>query len=181
MGRAVPGVPLHIIDEGGRIVKDHTEGDIAIRMVNEQGKTSPFVYDGYISKDGSLSRKSRPFVDASGHVRGEWHLTGDRAYQDKDGYLWFVGRSDDVINSSGYRIGRLALLLVFSFAADRQCRTIRSRINAEASPRSCRVRCGRRTRSRKRRGGESICGTQRGLPRSIRQCTDEGASRTLQA
>jgi acetyl-CoA synthetase/medium-chain acyl-CoA synthetase len=37
--------------------------------------------------------------------RGDWYLTGDRAYRDQDGYLWFVGRADDVIISSGYRIG----------------------------------------------------------------------------
>ena len=36
---------------------------------------------------------------------GDWYLTGDRATRDKDGYFWFVGRSDDVILSSGYRIG----------------------------------------------------------------------------
>ena len=37
--------------------------------------------------------------------RGEWYLTGDRARRDEDGYLWFVGRADDVIISAGYRIG----------------------------------------------------------------------------
>jgi len=37
--------------------------------------------------------------------RGEWYLTGDRAERDEDGYLWFVGRADDVIISAGYRIG----------------------------------------------------------------------------
>ncbi len=36
---------------------------------------------------------------------GDWYITGDRAYRDTDGYLWFVGRSDDVIISSAYRIG----------------------------------------------------------------------------
>ena len=40
-----------------------------------------------------------------GTCRGDWYLTGDRAYRDQDGYLWFVGRADDVIISSGYRIG----------------------------------------------------------------------------
>ncbi|MEZ4526551.1 MAG: AMP-binding protein [Desulfobacterales bacterium] len=34
--------------------------------------------------------------------RGDWYLTGDRAYRDEDGYFWFVGRSDDVILTSGY-------------------------------------------------------------------------------
>jgi acyl-coenzyme A synthetase/AMP-(fatty) acid ligase len=38
-------------------------------------------------------------------IRGDWYLTGDRAYIDKDGYVWFVGRADDVILTSGYRIG----------------------------------------------------------------------------
>ncbi|MDP1759107.1 MAG: AMP-binding protein, partial [Thermodesulfovibrionales bacterium] len=38
-------------------------------------------------------------------IRGQWYITGDRAYKDEDGYFWFVGRSDDVILASGYRIG----------------------------------------------------------------------------
>jgi len=37
--------------------------------------------------------------------RGDWYITGDRAYKDEDGYLWFVGRADDVILAAGYRIG----------------------------------------------------------------------------
>jgi acetyl-CoA synthetase/medium-chain acyl-CoA synthetase len=37
--------------------------------------------------------------------RGDWYITGDRAYVDEDGYFWFVGRADDVIISAGYRIG----------------------------------------------------------------------------
>ena len=37
--------------------------------------------------------------------RGDWYLTGDMAHTDDDGYFWFVGRSDDVIKSAGYRIG----------------------------------------------------------------------------
>jgi len=37
--------------------------------------------------------------------RGDWYLTGDKAYVDEDGYFWFVSRSDEVILTSGYRIG----------------------------------------------------------------------------
>ena len=37
--------------------------------------------------------------------KGDWYITGDRATMDKEGYFWFVGRSDDVIKASGYRIG----------------------------------------------------------------------------
>ena len=36
---------------------------------------------------------------------GDWYYTGDKAYRDEDGYLWFIGRDDDVIKASGYRIG----------------------------------------------------------------------------
>src|SRR5262249_46543102 len=43
--------------------------------------------------------------DTAAAWRGEWYLTGDRASRDDDGYLWFVGRADDVIISAGYRIG----------------------------------------------------------------------------
>lgn len=41
----------------------------------------------------------------AGVYRGDWYITGDRAYKDEDGYLWFVGRADDVILAAGYRIG----------------------------------------------------------------------------
>ena len=37
--------------------------------------------------------------------QGDFYLTGDNAYRDADGYLWFVGRADDLIGSAGYRIG----------------------------------------------------------------------------
>jgi len=37
--------------------------------------------------------------------KGDWYITGDRAYRDSDGYLFFISRADDVIKSSGYRIG----------------------------------------------------------------------------
>ncbi|MBM4129227.1 MAG: AMP-binding protein, partial [Nitrospira sp.] len=38
-------------------------------------------------------------------IKGEWYVTGDMAYKDEDGYFWFIGRIDDIIISSGYRIG----------------------------------------------------------------------------
>jgi acetyl-CoA synthetase len=36
---------------------------------------------------------------------GSWYITGDRGVRDQDGYIWYRGRSDDIINSAGYRIG----------------------------------------------------------------------------
>jgi len=53
----------------------------------------PGVFEGYWKDESNLSFK------------GNYYFTGDRAYQDEDGYFWFVGRSDDLIKSSGYRIG----------------------------------------------------------------------------
>jgi len=57
------------------------------------------LFDGYLSRDGKLN----PKISKLGSKY--WYLTGDRATRDKDGYFWFVGRVDDVINSAGYRIG----------------------------------------------------------------------------
>ncbi len=51
-----------------------------------------------------LEYKGEPDKTAES-FRGDWYLTGDRATVDDDGYFWFVGRSDDVILSAGYRIG----------------------------------------------------------------------------
>uniref|UniRef100_A0A669PLG3 medium-chain acyl-CoA ligase n=1 Tax=Phasianus colchicus TaxID=9054 RepID=A0A669PLG3_PHACC len=57
------------------------------------GKPSP----GYDVKDDPEKTKAT--------VRGDFYVTGDRGLMDEDGYFWFVGRADDVINSAGYRIG----------------------------------------------------------------------------
>jgi medium-chain acyl-CoA synthetase len=99
MGRPAPGVPLHVIDEAGTICPVGVEGDIAIK-IDSTGSSNFFgIFDGYLGADGTLDRKS---ITAGNE---EWYPTGDRATVDNEGYFWFVGRSDDVINSSGYRIG----------------------------------------------------------------------------
>ena len=54
---------------------------------------------------GLFSEYWRNPSEAAAHFRGDWYLTGDRATRDADGYFWFIGRKDDVIKSSGYRIG----------------------------------------------------------------------------
>lgn len=99
MGRPSPGVPLSVVDErGGECGKD-VEGDVALLVAG--GEDGFFgVFDGYLGEDGRLDRKLRRSSDGK-----QWYLTGDRATRDAEGYFWFVGRSDDVINSSGYRIG----------------------------------------------------------------------------
>jgi medium-chain acyl-CoA synthetase len=57
------------------------------------------LFDGYVSSQGNVDRSITKLGSKS------WYLTGDRAFKDEDGYFWFVGRADDVINSAGYRIG----------------------------------------------------------------------------
>jgi medium-chain acyl-CoA synthetase len=92
MGKPVPGFFVAVIDEEGRQQPAGTEGDIAIRIKPE--------------RPVGLFREYLGNPEATGHtLRGEWYLTGDRAYRDEEGYFWFVGRADDIILSSGYRIG----------------------------------------------------------------------------
>lgn len=92
MGKAAPGIDLQIVDGDGNIMPHGEEGDIAIRYKPNRpaGLFSRYVDDP--------ERTASVF-------RGDFYLTGDRAMMDDDGYVWFVGRSDDVILSAGYRIG----------------------------------------------------------------------------
>lgn len=91
MGRPVPGIDVEVVDDDGNICGDGDEGNIAVR-------TDPWpvgLFRGYW----------RDEEQTAGVFRHGWYYTGDRAYRDSDGYFWFVGRSDDVILSSAYRIG----------------------------------------------------------------------------
>ncbi|MDA8335933.1 MAG: AMP-binding protein [Peptococcaceae bacterium] len=92
MGKPSPGIDLQVIDEEGTIVPPNTEGDVAIRVrpVRPAGLFREYWKD--------------PEKTAASY-RGDWYVTGDRAYRDPEGYFWFVGRADDVILTSGYRIG----------------------------------------------------------------------------
>jgi medium-chain acyl-CoA synthetase len=104
MGKPAPGVPLHIITSDGTEAAVGKEGDIAVLMSDKRGTNDFFgVFDGYVNDDNTLTRREKSFTN-NGEV-SIWYLTGDRAKRDADGYFWFVGRADDVINSSGYRIG----------------------------------------------------------------------------
>lgn len=96
MGKPSPGVPLFVIDGEGRECEVGVEGDIAILRENNDFFG---IFEGYLKSDGTLDHRTK-------HLAGRpWYLTGDRGTRDEDGYFWFVGRADDVINSSGYRIG----------------------------------------------------------------------------
>lgn len=100
MGKPSPGVTLRILDESGAESAFGEEGEIAALWEKEQNNGFFGLFDGYVDAEGELKLPLR----MGPHGRS-WYLTGDRAKADEDGYFWFVGRSDDVINSAGYRIG----------------------------------------------------------------------------
>ncbi len=92
MGKPTPGIDLQVIDDEGNTLPPNTEGDIAVRVEPE--------------RPVGLFKEYWKEPDRTASVyRNGWYLTGDRAYVDEEGYFWFVGRADDVILTSGYRIG----------------------------------------------------------------------------
>ena len=105
MGKPLPGVPLTIIDEEGRETESEKEGDIAVE-IDPPGKSAEDgffgIFEGYVADMKSLKLDRRIRQTSSGK---KFYITGDRATRDNEGYFTFVGRNDDVINSSGYRIG----------------------------------------------------------------------------
>lgn len=92
MGRPSPGFEVGLVDEDGVELPAGTEGHLAVRV--KPNRPLGFFREYWCNPEGTASR----FI-------GDWYLTGDMATRDADGYYWFVGRSDDVINSSSYRIG----------------------------------------------------------------------------
>jgi acetyl-CoA synthetase len=92
MGRPSPTYDIVLVGPEGVPVERGEEGEIAIRTT--PGRPLG-IFGGYL-RDEALTT-------------GVWHdglyHTGDMAWEDEDGYLWFIGRADDVIKSSGYRIG----------------------------------------------------------------------------
>jgi acyl-coenzyme A synthetase/AMP-(fatty) acid ligase len=93
MGRPSPGSDLDVIDSRGQRLPPGREGDLALKVPNPQ------LMLGYWKDPG---KTESCFVDGP---EGRWYQTSDRAEKDAEGYLWYRGRSDDVINSAGYRIG----------------------------------------------------------------------------
>lgn len=91
MGKPCPGLTVDVIDDDGNIVADDEVGHIGVKVTDPY---PPGLFHGYY-KDEKATANS---------FRNGWYYTGDTATRDADGYLWFVGRSDDIITSSGYRI-----------------------------------------------------------------------------
>ncbi|MGM0867248.1 MAG: acetate--CoA ligase [Bacillota bacterium] len=90
MGKPFPGVKAAIVDDQGNEVPPYRMGNLAIKkgwpsMMN-QIWNNPQKYESYF-------------------MPGDWYVSGDSAYMDEDGYFWFQGRIDDVIMTSGERVG----------------------------------------------------------------------------
>lgn len=90
MGKAVPGVEAAIIDHQGKVLPPNEMGNLAIKKgwpaMMQSIWNREELYDTYFIND-------------------EWYVSGDSAYMDDDGYFWFQGRVDDVIMTSGERVG----------------------------------------------------------------------------
>ncbi|MCF8477112.1 MAG: acyl-CoA synthetase [Pseudolabrys sp.] len=89
MGKAVPGHIVAVIDRDGNVAKPGATGQIAVK------RPDPVMF---------LEYWGRPQATADKFI-GDWMTTGDQGVMDEDGYFTFVGRDDDVITSSGFRIG----------------------------------------------------------------------------
>ncbi|VFV43157.1 acyl-coenzyme a synthetase [Lynx pardinus] len=92
MGTSIPPFDIQIIDEKGNILPLNTEGNIGIRIKPTKPMGLFMCYEDNPVKTAEVEC-------------GDFYNTGDRATMDEEGYIWFLGRNDDIISSSGYRIG----------------------------------------------------------------------------
>jgi acetyl-CoA synthetase len=90
MGKAFPGIKTTVLDEEGKELPPFSVGHLAIKApwpaIMREVWQNPDKFNSYFGWD-------------------DWYVSGDLAYRDDDGYIFFQGRSDDMINSSGERIG----------------------------------------------------------------------------
>jgi len=89
MGKPMLGIDAGIIDEDGNELPPGQEGDLAVRP------GWPSMFRTYWQDDERYDSR----------FRNGWYLSGDRAHRDEDGYFWFIGRADDVINTAGHLVG----------------------------------------------------------------------------
>ena len=92
MGRPTPTHDVDVVDDDGNRLGPGEEGHIALRV--EPDRPVGLMKEYWRDPDATAAA-----------FRNGWYFTGDRATRDEDGYLWFVGRNDDVIISASYRIG----------------------------------------------------------------------------
>lgn len=92
MGKPTPGHDVRIVDDDCNVLEPNNVGKIALYIGDER---PPGLFKEYWKDEDKMDES----------FKKGYYFTGDQAYKDEDGYLWFVGRDDDVIKSSGYRIG----------------------------------------------------------------------------
>lgn len=90
MGKPIPGVKAAIVDDQGNELPPYRMGNLAIRK-------------GWPSMMAAIWNNPEKYE--SYFMPGDWYVSGDSAYMDEDGYFWFQGRVDDVIMTSGERVG----------------------------------------------------------------------------
>ncbi len=90
MGKPFPGVEAAIIDDDGNVLPPNTMGNLAIKA-------------GWPSMMRKIWKNEEKYNEYF-RIKG-WYISGDSAYMDEEGYFWFQGRIDDVINTSGERVG----------------------------------------------------------------------------
>ena len=89
MGKPIPGVVASIVDDEGRELGPNKEGNIAMRPK-------------WPSMMKAIWRRPHKY---NSYFQNGWYISGDRGWKDTDGYFWFIGRADDVIKTSGERVG----------------------------------------------------------------------------
>jgi acetyl-CoA synthetase len=89
MGKPIPGVEVAVVDAKGKPLPPGQEGDLAARP------GWPGMFKAYWNDDARYNSR----------FQNGWYITGDRARVDADGYFWFIGRADDVINTAGHLVG----------------------------------------------------------------------------
>ena len=89
MGKPVPGIEANVVDDEGKPSSAGEEGALVLKP-------------GWASMMQKIWRRPKKY---DSYFQHGWYITGDRAYKDKDGYFWFVGRDDDVIKTAGERVG----------------------------------------------------------------------------
>src|SRR4030043_637444 len=89
MGRPLPGITAAIVDDKGCELGPNKEGHLAIKP-------------GWPSMMSKIWRRPEKYKS---YFKCGWYISGDRAFKDRGGYFWFIGRADDVIKTSGERVG----------------------------------------------------------------------------
>jgi len=110
MGKPAPLYDIDIVDAEGNSCEDGEEGRIVIRNTNAVG-----LFKGYYLDDELTAAAFTPAAGVDKPASGGYvYDTGDTAWRDPEGYYWFVGRNDDMIKCSGYRIGPFEVESVLS-------------------------------------------------------------------